>query len=254
MDLTNIILLSLIQGVTEFLPISSSAHLIIFSEIFNNSNQDITVDVFSHFGTLLAVVWYFRVELIKIMSAYKINEVNNLGNCLLIGTLPILFFGFFLRDFVELNLRNQNVIVFSMIFFGILLLIFEYFRGSRTLVDLTWKDSFVLGLFQTFALIPGASRSALVIMGAFYLGFRSIDALKISFLLSIPTLVIIFFGENYLIDFEYKIKISELLLVIFFSFVTAFITIHYFLKLVNKIGLLPFVIYRFLLAGILIFI
>ena len=116
------------------------------------------------------------------------------------------------------------------------------------------KDSFVLGLFQTFALIPGASRSALVIMGAFYLGFRSIDALKISFLLAIPTLVIIFFGENYLIDFEYKIKISELLLVIFFSFVTAFITIHYFLKLVNKIGLLPFVIYRFLLAGILIFI
>ena len=179
MDLINIILLSLIQGVTEFLPISSSAHLIIFSEIFNNSNQDITVDVFSHFGTLLAVVWYFRVELIKIMSTYKINEVNNLGNCLLIGTLPILFFGFFLRDFVELNLRNQNVIVFSMIFFGILLLIFEYFRGSRTLVDLTWKDSFVLGLFQTFALIPGASRSAIVIMGGFYLGFRSIDALKI---------------------------------------------------------------------------
>ena len=254
MDLINIILLSLIQGVTEFLPISSSAHLIIFSEIFNNSNQDITVDVFSHFGTLLAVVWYFRVELIKIMSTYKINEVNNLGNCLLIGTLPILFFGFFLRDFIELNLRNQNVIVFSMIFFGILLLIFEYFRGSRTLVDLTWKDSFVLGLFQTFALIPGASRSALVIMGGFYLGFRSIYALKISFLLAIPTLVIIFFGENYLIDFEYKIKISELLLVIFFSFVTAFITIHFFLKLVNKIGLLPFVIYRFLLAGILIFI
>jgi len=176
MDLINIILLSLIQGVTEFLPISSSAHLIIFSEIFNNSNQDITVDVFAHFGTLLAVVWYFRGELIKIMSTYKINDVNNLGNCLLIGTLPILFFGFFLRDFIEFNLRNQNVIVFSMIFFGILLLIFEYFRGSRTLDDLSWKDSFVLGLFQTLALIPGASRSALVIMGAFYLGFRSVDA------------------------------------------------------------------------------
>ena len=254
MDLINVILLSLIQGVTEFLPISSSAHLIIFSEIFNNSNQDITVDVFAHFGTLLAVVWYFRGELIKIMSTYKINDVNNLGNCLLIGTLPILFFGFFLRDFIEFNLRNQNVIVFSMIFFGILLLIFEYFRGSRTLDDLSWKDSFILGLFQTLALIPGASRSALVIMGAFYLGFRSVDALKISFLLAIPTLVIIFFGENYLIDFEYEIKISELFLVIFFSFVTAFITIHYFLKLVNKIGLLPFVIYRFLLAGILIFI
>ena len=91
-------------------------------------------------------------------------------------------------------------------------------------------------------------------MGAFYLGFRSVDALKISFLLAMPTLVIIFFGENYLINFEYEIKISELFLVIFFSFVTAFITIHYFLKLVNKIGLLPFVIYRFLLAGILIFI
>ena len=254
MELVNIILFSLIQGITEFLPISSSAHLIIFSETFNNFNQDITTDVFAHFGTLLAVIWYFREELIKILRTYKINEVNNLGNCLILGTLPILFFGFFFRDFIELNLRNQNVIVSSMIFFGILLLVLEYFRGDRSLNELTWKDSFVLGLFQTFALVPGASRSALVIMGAFYLGFRSIDALKISFLLAIPTLAIIFLGENYLINFDYKIKISELLLVIFFSFVTAFITIHYFLKLINKIGLLPFVIYRFLLAGILIYV
>ncbi len=254
MDFVNIILLSLIQGITEFLPISSSAHLIIFSEIFNNSKQDITIDVFAHFGTLLAVVWYFREELIKILRTYKINEVNNLGNCLILGTLPILVFGFFLRDFIEVNLRNQNVIIFSMIFFGILLIIFEYLRGVRSLNELTWKDSVVLGLFQTFALVPGASRSALVIMGAFYLGFRRVDALKISFLLAIPTLAIIFFGENYLINFNYKIKISELLLVILFSFMTAIITIHYFLKLINKIGLLPFVIYRFLLAGILIFV
>ena len=254
MDFVNIILLSLIQGITEFLPISSSAHLIIFSEIFNNSKQDITIDVFAHFGTLLAVVWYFREELIKILRTYKINEANNLGNCLILGTLPILVFGFFLRDFIEVNLRNQNVIIFSMIFFGILLIVFEYLRGVRSLNELTWKDSVVLGLFQTFALVPGASRSALVIMGAFYLGFRSVDALKISFLLAIPTLAIIFFGENYLINFDYKIKISELLLVVFCSFVTAIITIHYFLKLINKIGLLPFVIYRFLLAGILIFV
>lgn len=254
MDFVNIILLSLIQGITEFLPISSSAHLIIFSEIFNNSKQDITIDVFAHFGTLLAVVWYFREELIKILRTYKISEVNNLGNCLILGTLPILVFGFFLRDFIEVNLRNQNVIIFSMIFFGILLIVFEYLRGVRSLNELTWKDSVVLGLFQTFALVPGASRSALVIMGAFYLGFRSVDALKISFLLAIPTLAIIFFGENYLINFDYKIKISELLLVILFSFMTAIITIHYFLKLINKIGLLPFVIYRFLLAGILIFV
>ena len=254
MDFVNIILLSLIQGITEFLPISSSAHLIIFSEIFNNSKQDITIDVFAHFGTLLAVVWYFREELIKILKTYKINEVNNLGNCLILGTLPILVSGFFLRDFIEVNLRNQNVIIFSMFFFGILLIVFEYLKGVRSLNELTWKDSVVLGLFQTFALVPGASRSALVIMGAFYLGFRSVDALKISFLLAIPTLAIIFLGENYLINFDYKIKISELLLVIFFSFVTALITIHYFLKLINKIGLLPFVIYRFLLAGILIFV
>ena len=127
MDFVNIIFLSLIQGITEFLPISSSAHLIIFSEIINNSNQDITVDVFAHFGTLLAVIWYFREDLVKILRTYKISEVNNLGNCLIIGTLPILFFGFFLRDFIEFNLRNQNVIVFSMIFFGILLLLAELF-------------------------------------------------------------------------------------------------------------------------------
>ena len=172
MDILNIFFLSLIQGFTEFLPISSSAHLILFAEFFNNPNQDITVDIFSHFGTLIAVIWYFRDELLRILKSYKFNEINNIGNCLMISTVPILFIGFFSRDLIEVSLRTQDVIIFSMIFFGILLLIFENFKGKKTLYELNWKDSIVIGFFQVLALIPGASRTAVVIIGALYLGYQ----------------------------------------------------------------------------------
>lgn len=254
MDILNIFFLSLLQGFTEFLPISSSAHLILFSEFFNNPNQDITVDIFSHFGTLIAVIWYFRDELLRILKSYKFNEINNIGNCLMISTVPILFIGFFSRDLIEVSLRTQDVIIFSMIFFGILLLIFENFKGKKTLYELNWKDSIVIGFFQVLALIPGASRTAVVIIGALYLGYQIKDALRVSFLLAIPTLAVIFLGENFILGFKYNINFSELLLVIFFSFLTAIFTIHFFLKLVNRIGLIPFVIYRFILAGVLFFI
>lgn len=254
MDILSIFILSLLQGFTEFLPVSSSAHLILFSELFGNSNQDITVDVFAHFGTLLAVIWYFREELKRVIKTYKFYEINNLGNCLILSTLPILFVGFISRDFIEASLRTQNVIIFSMIFFGVLLLIFEYFKGKKTLNDLNWKDSIIIGFFQVFALMPGASRSAVVIMGAMYLGYRARDALKVSFLLAVPTLAMIFLGENIILGFRYNINFFELISVTFFSFLTALLTIHFFLNLIDRIGLMPFVIYRFILAGILFFI
>ena len=254
MELIQLTILSLIQGLTEFLPISSSAHLILVSTFMNWPDQGITVDIFAHFGTLIAVIWYFRDELIRILKSYKFNEINNLGNCLIISTVPILFIGSFSRDLIEVSLRTQDVIIFSMIFFGVLLLIFENFKGKKTLYELNWKDSIVIGFFQVLALIPGASRTAVVIMGALYLGYQIKDALRVSFLLAIPTLVMIFLGENFILGFKYNINFSDLLLVIFFSFLTAIFTIHFFLKLVNRIGLVPFVIYRLILAGVLFFI
>ena len=117
MSFSELFFLSLIQGITEFLPISSSAHLILFTEYFGSSKQSITVDVFAHFGTLIAVLIYFRKDLEVIFRTYQVKELNGLGNCLIIATLPILIIGFFLRDFVEIYLRNQNVIIFSTIFF-----------------------------------------------------------------------------------------------------------------------------------------
>ena len=109
MSFSELFFLSLIQGITEFLPISSSAHLILFTEYFGSSKQSITVDVFAHFGTLIAVLIYFRKDLEVIFRTYQVKELNGLGNCLIIATLPILIIGFFLRDFVEIYLRNQNV-------------------------------------------------------------------------------------------------------------------------------------------------
>ena len=234
MSFSELFFLSLLQGITEFLPISSSAHLILYAEYFGSSKQGITVDVFAHFGTLLAVLIYFRKDLAVIFRTYQIKEFNGLGNCLIIATLPILITGFIFRDFVEIYLRNQNVIIFSTIFFGLLLLLLESFKKDRDLNELNWKDSLIIGCFQIFALLPGASRSAVTIMGAFYLGFKNTTALKISFLLAIPTLCFIFIGENLAINFQYEIGLTNLILISLISFLTAFFTIHFFLKLVDK--------------------
>ena len=176
MSFSELFFLSLIQGITEFLPISSSAHLILYAEYFGSSKQGITVDVFAHFGTLLAVLIYFRKDLAVIFRTYQIKEFNGLGNCLIIATLPILITGFIFRDFVEIYLRNQNVIIFSTIFFGVLLLLLESFKKDRDLNELNWKDSLIIGCFQIFALLPGASRSAVTIMGEFYLVFKNTTA------------------------------------------------------------------------------
>ena len=254
MTFSELFFLSLLQGITEFLPISSSAHLILYAEYFGSSKQGITVDVFAHFGTLLAVLIYFRKDLAVIFRTYQIKEFNGLGNCLIIATLPILITGFIFRDFVEIYLRNQNVIIFSTIFFGVLLLLLESFKKDRDLNELNWKDSLIIGCFQIFALLPGASRSAVTIMGAFYLGFKNTTALKISFLLAIPTLCFIFIGENLAINFQYEIGLTNLILISLISFLTAFFTIHLFLRLVDKIGFLPFVFYRLLLGLLLFFI
>ena len=115
MSFSELFFLSLIQGITEFLPISSSAHLILYAEYFGSSKQGITVDVFAHFGTLVAVLIYFRKDLAVIFRTYQVEELNGLGNCLIIATLPILITGFLFRDFVEIYLRNQNVIIFCLL-------------------------------------------------------------------------------------------------------------------------------------------
>ena len=255
MEVLQILILSVIQGLTEFLPISSSAHLIITSSILGQETQSITVDIFAHGGSLFAVIIYFRAELADALKDYKLSSGDSFLNKLLLGSLPILITGFLLRDFISENLRTLDIIAFSTIFFGILLWIADRASKDQTPYEsVTFKHAFFIGLAQCLALIPGTSRSAITIICALFLSYSRTVASKFAFMLAIPTLGIIFFSEIISLGFtSSEINWLDVLLVSTFSFLSSYLCIGIFLNLIERIGFTPFVVYRVLLGIFLLF-
>ena len=255
MEVLQILILSIIQGLTEFLPISSSAHLIISSSILGQETQSITVDIFAHGGSLFAVIIYFRAELADALKDYKFSSSDSFLNKLFLGSFPILIIGFFFREFISENLRTLDIIAISTIFFGILLWI-----ADRTTKDqlsnesVTFKHAFFIGLAQCLALIPGTSRSAITIICALFLSYSRTIASKFAFMLAIPTLGVILLSEVISLGFSpLEINWLDALLVLTFSFLSSYLCIGIFLKLIERIGFTPFVIYRVLLGTFLLF-
>ena len=254
MDTLQLILLSLVQGLTEFLPVSSSAHLVLLSEFLGEEDQGIIFDVGVHFGTLLAALVYFRSDLKKMiinLGSHKLlSEENNLTTNLVIGVIPILLVGFLLRDFVNLHLRNSEVIAYATIIFGIFLYVAQLRKGKEDLDSVNLKQALIIGLFQCLALIPGTSRSGITITAGLFLGLSATAASRFSFLLAIPTIGAIALAELIRISFiDITDNGTELSIALIISFLVAYISIDMFLKLIDRIGFTPFVIYRLLLGG-----
>lgn len=254
MDTLQLILLSLVQGLTEFLPVSSSAHLVLLSEFLGEEDQGIIFDVGVHFGTLLAALVYFRSDLKKMiinLGSHKLlSEENNLTTNLVIGVIPILLAGFLLRDFVNLHLRNSEVIAYATIIFGIFLYTAQLRKGKEDLDSVNLKQALIIGLFQCLALIPGTSRSGITITAGLFLGLSATAASRFSFLLAIPTIGAIALAELIRISFiDITDNGTELSIALIISFLVAYISIDMFLKLIDRIGFTPFVIYRLLLGG-----
>ena len=254
MDTLQLVLLSVIQGLTEFLPVSSSAHLVLLSEFLRQEDQGIIFDVGVHFGTLIAAIVYFRSDiktmLINLISEKLSSPGNNLTFNLAVAVFPILIAGFFLRDSIDLKLRNSEVIAYATILFGLLLYLAQLNKGKQDVDFLSLPRAFVIGLFQCLALIPGTSRSGITITAGLFLGLSATAASRFSFLLAIPTIGAIALVE--LVRFSF-LDLSqngiELLIAISISFLVAYISIDIFLKLIERIGFTPFVIYRLLLGG-----
>jgi len=254
MDTLQLILLSLVQGLTEFLPVSSSAHLVLLSEFLGEEDQGIIFDVGVHFGTLLAALVYFRSDLKKMiinLGSHKLlSEENNLTTNLVIGVIPILLVGFLLRDFVNLHLRNSEVIAYATIIFGIFLYTAQLRKGKEDLDSVNLKQALIIGLFQCLALIPGTSRSGITITAGLFLGLSATAASRFSFLLAIPTIGAIALAELIRVSFiDITDNGTELSIALIISFLVAYISIDMFLKLIDRIGFTPFVIYRLLLGG-----
>ncbi len=246
-----VFILSIIQGITEFLPISSSSHLIFISEHLNFDNKNLSIDVSLHIGSFIAVVIYFHKDLVKFYH----NKILLIK--ILFASLPVMIVGFFLvkSGFIE-NIRNLELIAWTTIIFGILLFVSDKFKLDRTIDnDFTFKAAMTIGLMQILSLIPGVSRSGIAITGARLLNFKRVDAAKVSFLISIPILgAVSFFG---LINLMYSddTNFNRLNLIsIIFSFFFSLITIKYFLKYIKKFSLNIFVIYRILLGFGLLYI
>ena len=245
-----IFILSLIQGVTEFIPVSSSSHLIIFSDYTSYESKSLSIDVSLHIGSFLAVICYFYKDIF-----YFIKNRDLLIK-IFISSIPVMLIGYFLieTNVIE-SLRNIKIIAWTTLLFGILLYISDRFSLNKKIENnFNLKSAIIIGLFQVLSLVPGVSRSGITITAARFLSFNRFDAAKISFLLSIPTLgAVTIYGVSNIISSQ-DLSFSYLnLFSIFLSFLFSFITIKFFLKFMVSFNLKIFVIYRILLGVILLF-
>lgn len=244
-----ILFLSIVQGIAEFIPVSSSALLIIFENIFELQNNNLLINVTMHGGSLAAVVIFFYRDLIGLLNNFSLL-IN-----LIIATIPVVIVGGLITYFQIIDqIMNLAVIGYSTIFFGILLFISDKNKEEKTFNKyISNKHALIIGLYQILALIPGTSRSGITLTAARFMKFNRVDAAKFSFLLSIPTLSAAFILSSYKIYKLGEVSFNLLALVAFiFSFLFSLLTIKYFLIFLKKFNLNIFVIFRIFLGIILL--
>ena len=247
-NIIEIIILSIVQGISEFLPISSSAHLNIVEIVFEFSSNSLMIDVSLHLGSLLAIIFYFRRELLNLKDNRKLLSL------MVIGSIPIVIAGYIISTtgLISLLENNLKIIAWTTLIFGIVLYLADKSKfDKRISSSLNLKTILYIGLFQILALIPGVSRAGITITAARLFKFNRFDSSKISFLLAIPAIA----GASVLqlknaieqnFEFNYLILISITL-----SFLFSYFTVKYFLKYINKFSLNIFVIYRIIISLIL---
>ena len=247
-DFIEILILSAIQGISEFLPISSSAHLIIVSSLYDLKASSLLIDISLHLGSLIAIIFFFRKDLFNLKHNQKLLKL------IIIGSIPLIIFGYILHSTELIHLlRNIKIIAWTTLFFGIVL----YFADRRKVdqnisSNLNIRAILFIGLFQILALVPGVSRAVITMTAARFLNFNRVDSGKISFFLSIPALA----GASFLglkdIQKE-SLEINLLVIIaIVLSFIFSYITVKFFLNYLNKFSLNVFVIYRLIIALILL--
>jgi len=247
-DFIEIIILSAVQGISEFLPISSSAHLIIVSNLYDLKASSLLIDISLHLGSLLAIIFFFKKDLFDLKHNQKLLKL------IIIGSIPLIIFGYILHSTELIHLlRNVKVIAWTTLFFGVIL----YFADQRKIdqnisTNLNIRSIIFIGLFQILALIPGVSRAGITMTAARFLNFNRVDSGKISFLLSIPALA----GASFLglkdISSE-TIEMNLLVIIaIILSFLFSYLTVKFFLNYLNKFSLNIFVIYRIIIALVLL--
>ena len=261
MTLFEIIILAIIQGITEFLPISSSAHLILPSQLLGWKDQGQAFDVAVHLGSLLAVMIYFRQDISRMLFAW-LNSCTGKGHnpdsrlawWVIIGTLPAVVFGYLAKPLIEEYARSALVIAITTIGFGLLLWYADRKATlNKDIQQLNLKSVLWIGFSQALAVIPGTSRSGITMTSALMLGFSRDSAARFSFLLSIPVILGAgLLATKDLLESSQAVDWTAMLMGAAFSFVSAYACIYLFLSWISRIGMLPFVIYRLVLGAVLL--
>ena len=262
MILMQIIILALVQGLTEFLPISSSGHLILVPELTDWPVQSIAFDVAVHVGTLVAVLIYFYkdVRTLTLDWTSSVIKRENVGESrlawiIIIASIPVAIFGWLLHDFISNGMRNGLVIGITTLGFGLLLGVADWKRTEkRDIHSLKIRDGLIVGFVQSLALIPGTSRSGITMTFALFLGLTRSAAARFSFLLAIPAIVMAGGYESLKLAGDAKLELNDFLIGSSLSFIVAILCIHFFMKLIDRVGMWPFVLYRVILGAALLYV
>ncbi|MCQ3829581.1 undecaprenyl-diphosphate phosphatase [Microbulbifer elongatus] len=260
METFQIVILALIQGITEFLPISSSAHLILPNQVLGWPDQGLAFDVAVHFGSLIAVLVYFRKDVWQLicdgLGGFRSGQFSDDGRLawlIVLATIPAGLVGLAFKDFIEEHLRSSAVIAATTILFGLLLWWADVYGKRRDAIgQLNWKKALLIGAAQAIALIPGTSRSGITMTAGLMLGMKREAAARFSFLMSIPVISL----SALLLTLELlgtqSVPWGSIFLGVVLSGISAYFCIHFFLQFISRIGMAPFAIYRLLLGGALI--
>lgn len=263
MSWLQIIVLAIVQGLTEFLPISSSGHLVLVPTAFGWGDQGLAFDVAVHFGSLLAVCLFFRRDIvallrggIQVLQLKTESTEANLALGLALGTIPAAVAGLGLAGWIEANLRDPSVIVYTLAGYAVLMVLADRFgKSDRNISNVRVRDAFLIGCAQALALVPGTSRSGVTITAGRMLGFARQDAARFSFLLSVPVILLASAYKTIeLLTGTAPVAWGELGVAVVISGIVAYLSIGFFMRFVSRIGLLPFALYRLVLAAVIVYV
>lgn len=263
MSWLQVIVLAIVQGLTEFLPISSSGHLVLVPTAAGWTDQGLAFDVAVHFGSLIAVCLFFFDDIVAmIRGGFSLLRLDastpesRIALAIGIGTVPAAVAGLTLAGWIEANLRDPSVIVVTLSAYAVLMLLADrYGRRERNVSDVGLRDAIAIGCAQALALVPGTSRSGVTITVGRLLGFDRRDAARFSFLLSVPVILLATVYEGVkLVTGAEPVAWGQIAVAVLVSAVVAYLSIDFFMRFVSRIGLLPFAVYRLILAGIILYV
>lgn len=253
MSIFQSVLLAILQGITEFLPISSSAHLVLLPRLLGWQEQSTAFDIILHGGTLLAITVYFRKDIIDTFKNFSKNKklIINIA----IVTFPAAIFGLFFSDFIDLYFKKNWIIVLMLILLGLVFLVIDKIgKKNKSMNDLTLQDAFFIGFCQSTAFLRGTSRSGVTMIGGLISGLKRKQAARFAFLAGIPIMSAAFLKQ--IVNFSTvglgNTEFSHLLVGFIFSFLSGVFTVKFLMKFITKHGLKWFGIYRIVLAIIVL--